>query len=154
MKSTKTGVPQESNLSPLLCLIYINDLPNCLSDSTPVLFADDTNVIVTGTSSLDIEEKLNRELNNLHSWILADRLPLIVGKTENTIIRSTQRMSRMIETDPRVSINNQGIGVLRRVKDVISVESLENLYKALVLPHFDYCSLLWNNCANELKARI
>ena len=103
------------------------------------------------------------------------------------IIRSKQRISR-IETDPRVSINDQvinrvgntktlgvfideniswkthiehvckkvskGIGVLRRVKDVISKECLERLYKTLVLPHLDYCSLVWYNCANDLKTRL
>ena len=38
----------------------------CLSDSTPSLFADDTNVTVTGNSIQDIESKLNGELNNLY----------------------------------------------------------------------------------------
>ena len=48
---------------------------------------------------------------------------------------------------------SKGIGVLRRVKDVISKESLERLYKTSVLPHFD-CSFVWDNCANELKPRL
>ena len=68
----KTGVPQRSNLGPLLfyIYIYINDLPNCLNDSTPALFADDTNITVTGVSEQVIEKKINTELNNLHHWLL------------------------------------------------------------------------------------
>ena len=63
-KYIKTGVPQGSNLGPLLFILYVNDLPNCLSNSIPALFADDTNVTTSGPSVEDIQRKLNNELDN------------------------------------------------------------------------------------------
>ena len=42
--SVTCDVPQGSSLGPLLFLVYINDLPNCLNTSTPRMFADDTSI--------------------------------------------------------------------------------------------------------------
>ena len=56
----KFGVPQGSNLGPLLFLIFINDIPNALV-SLPRLFADDTCLVIHAPNPLLLEEKTQIE---------------------------------------------------------------------------------------------
>ena len=85
------GVPQGSIRGPLLFLIYINDLPNCLDTSCAKMFADDTNITVPGCTFAELEEATNSELINLYSWLKANNLSLNITKTEFMVISTRQK---------------------------------------------------------------
>ena len=95
------GVPQGSNLGPLLFILYINDPPNCLSHTSANMFADDTNITTKGLNAEDIQTRLNYDLEHIHQWLLANKLTLNKDKTEYMIIGSRQKLSN-IETDPKI----------------------------------------------------
>ena len=48
----------------------------------------------------------------------------------------------------------KGIGMLCRSKYLFDKDTLKTIYSAFVLPHFDYCSLVWNNCSKTLQNKL
>ena len=62
-----SGVPQGSILGPILFLIFINDLPETLSSSHMLLFADDTKCFKAIHNRLD-SHLLQQDLNHLTMW--------------------------------------------------------------------------------------
>ena len=101
------GVPQGSILGPLLFLIYINDLPNCLKFTTPCLYADDTQIFTSSFDSGVLANNINSDLKNLSDWLIVNKLQFHPLKTKLMVVGSTYNLNtKSGELSNVISIDN------------------------------------------------
>ena len=75
-------------LGPLLFLIFINDIPLASSLLT-WLFADDTVLVESAPNLSILQEKMNAQVDQVHTWLLANKLSVhYVDKSQYMLINS------------------------------------------------------------------
>ena len=101
----KHGVPQGSILGPVLFLLYINDMANISNKLFFLLFADDTNIFISGQNIDEMVETLNQELKKVTQWLAINKLTLNIFKTQYMIFS----LSKEVNPINDVIINHEKI---------------------------------------------
>ena len=183
MQDMNCGVPQGSLLGPLLFIIYINDIQNSSNILSFLLFADDSNVLLSHPDPNILINTLNIELDKLLQWIRANKLSLNVLKTkcmlfsnsldilphniklDNTDIEVVssmkflgliidEKLSWKTHVDGICRTISRNIGIINKVKFYLPTSSLLMLYSTLILPYLNYGILVWGNTHSSYLERI
>ena len=144
--STPNGVPQGSVISPLLFLIYINDLPTVNSNTEfSSLFADDSAIWQTGTNLKFITKKLQNRLNEIKKWSSKWGFNLNIEKTENIVFTKRKISAKNI---PPLYINSKEIKLATNPKFLGMVFDKTLSWKH----HVEYITNKTKNAINLLRS--
>ncbi len=179
LKPIMHGVPQGSILGPLLFIIYINDLPGICNVAKFILYADDANIIITGSNMIEIQTQINYLTDILIRWVYANGLALNLKKTcymiftrkridlsslqvriDNTPIkRKTEARFLGVIVDEKLSWSShikavkskmsRFIGVMYKIKRQLPIKARLQIFQSFVQSHINFCSLVWGFAAKS-----
>ena len=155
------GVPQGFVLSPLLFLIYINDLPNPHHrQNSKSQFADDTALWAASKNVQFAAKRLHKDLRNLAKWCAKWRIKLNPEKTK-VIIFSRSPLAR--KSEPILKLYGERLKIYPQVKFLgITFDSkltfhpstILQIYKQCVRPIFEYGSLSTITTSDMIISKI
>ena len=108
------GVPQGSLLGPLLFIMYINDLVECVKTCQVQLYADDTVLYFSHPSTQNIELALNSDLENVYSWLCQNKLSVNCQKTVSMLIGNKHMLSK--QNVLQISLHDYPVSQVRQFK--------------------------------------
>lgn len=98
LRNISIGVPQGSNLGPLLFLVFINDLSRLKLHGRMQFFADDTVLLYSATEAANIARLIQTDLQCLQDYFTSNVLSLNLQKTTYMIFHSTRRIPQELPT--------------------------------------------------------
>jgi len=109
------GLPQGSAISPLLFLLFINDITEFTRDkATPSLFADDTAIWIAGTKDREATTKeMQENIDGINAWSKKWKMVLNSDKTQVMVITTGRNDSNWI---PNLKLEGKRLEVFKEYR--------------------------------------
>ena len=177
-KSIKFGVPQGSILGPLLFVIYINDIPEIFKLAKFILYADDANIILTGSNMSEIETQITELGRILIKWVDSNGLALNLRKTTYMIFarRKIDHNLHLVINNTQILRKNEArflgviidekltwtqhikslktkmsryVGIMYKLKFILPTKARLQIFHSFIQSHLNFCSTVWGFSAKS-----
>ena len=178
------GLPQGNVCSPLLFIMYINDMFRASGVASCLHFADDTTLYLSNDSLDRLCTDISGSLLIVSRWLSANRLTLNIDKTNfmlfshneipinsinvhigGKILKRVHNCNFLgIKIDDRLKFNShisdvcskisRAVGVLFRMSVFVPPFILKTIYYSILYPHLIYGVVIWGNCGIVNMCRV
>nr|CAH7759623.1 unnamed protein product [Callosobruchus chinensis] len=178
------GTPQGSVLGPLIFLLFINDLPQYISEGTPFLYADDTCIIISADHVELLQHKIQVVIKEFDDWCYKNRLIINFNKTvtmefhtklkpptninfnfHGALIKpsaSTKFLGIFLDShlswDDHINAVclklSKGYYLINSLKHSLDTDGLVNVYYATAHSAISYCIVLWGQAKDVQRVFI
>jgi len=84
-------------LGPLLFILYVNDLPQIVQNSSVKQYADDTTMTLMAKDVAALETGLAQDLEGVLRWANGNGLKLNTGKTKLLLLGRKRRQKELVQ---------------------------------------------------------
>ena len=164
-----SGIPQGSILGPLLFIVFINDLPDNITNSCKI-FADDTKVYGPTSNQNSLQKDLLTMMTWSKTWQLnfnIDKCSILhlgknneqsnyfLDKDKKNVLKKTtcekdigvtfaDNLNFDKHIDNVVKKANQVTGLIKRTFSYMDTDMFKKLYKSTIRPHLEYANVIWH----------
>ena len=94
VETVTSGVPQGSILGPILFICFTNDMPEIFQNCKVMSYADDTQILVSAKSSVQVKKMLENLIYSAQKWYSENSLLINASKTEIMLITRRKKKEK------------------------------------------------------------
>ena len=178
---SKMGVPQGSELGPLLFNIFINDIFYLVNDTEVCNYADNTTLYVGYKNLRTVLSKLEKDTLLLSEWFSDnfmklneekshllifgaknDGMTLNIGASQISESESEKLLGVTLDSKLNFNVHvnqvcmkaSQKLYALARVSNYMDTEKVKLIMRSFIMSHFSYCPLIWMFHDRAANSRI
>ena len=123
------GIPQRTMVGPMLFLIFINDAPLYVQNSSMNIYADDATLISSSRwdNISPMNNNIQKDLENIQQWAVMNKMIINEKKTISMLIRG-KKLRKRIEKQPLAQNNS-----VDQLSIILNNSPIENVHSHKIL---------------------